>query len=230
MVPKHLQRRYIAYYRVSTDRQGRSGLGLEAQEAAVEGFLKRTGGTLLKAFTEIQSGKDDDREQLHAALRLCHLSHSTLLIAKLDRLSRNAAFLLQLQQSGVRFVAADMPEANETIVGFLAVMAQAERQAISDRTKAALAAAKARGVVLGNPKLKPGTRGTAAHANAQHVANADARAGKLAEIIRQARESGCESLREIAGYLNEMGVTTARGSVWTATAVSRVLDRIDRAA
>jgi len=230
MVPKHLQRRYVAYFRVSTDRQGRSGLGLEAQRASVEAFLRRTDGTLLKSFTEIQSGKDDDRQQLQAALRLCALSHATLLIAKLDRLSRNAAFLLQLQQSGVRFLAADMPEANETIVGFLAVMAQAERQAISDRTKAALAAAKARGVRLGNPRLKAGNRQSAAHANAQHVAKADERASRLAEIIGQARASGCESLREIAGYLNEMGVTTARGSTWTAVAVSRLLDRIDRAA
>src|SRR5688572_4747352 len=123
MSPRTLQRRYVAYYRVSTDRQGRSGLGLSAQSTRVEEFLRDTGGTLRAEFTEIQTGKDDARPKLAEALRLCKLTNSTLLIAKLDRLSRNAAFLLTLQNSGTRFVAADMPDMNETVVGIMAVIA-----------------------------------------------------------------------------------------------------------
>src|ERR1700678_1802664 len=152
----HSQPEYVAYYRVSTDRQGRSGLGLDAQKYAVQTYLSRSGGVLRAAFTEIQSGRDDDRRQLSEALKLCRLTNSTLLIAKLDRLSRNVAFLAALQQAGTKFVACDLPEANELVVHILAAVAQAERKAISERTKAALAAARARGVRLGNPHLKPG--------------------------------------------------------------------------
>jgi DNA invertase Pin-like site-specific DNA recombinase len=159
MSPKPLQRRYVTYYRVSTERQGRSGLGLDAQKAAVAEFLRTTDGTVHTEFVEVQSGKDNDRPKLAEALKVCKLSRSTLLIAKLDRLSRNAAFLLTLQNAGVRFVACDMPDMNETVVGIMAVIAQSERKAISSRTKAALAAAKARGVRLVtqpyNPALRP---------------------------------------------------------------------------
>ena len=146
MVPKPLQREYVAYYRVSTERQGRSGLCLEAQKHAVRDFLESTGDTLRAEFVEVQSGKNEDRAKLLEALKLCKLTRSTLLIAKLDRLSRNAAFLLTLQNAGTRFVAVDNPDMNETVVGILAVLAQAERKAISERTKAALAVAKRRGV------------------------------------------------------------------------------------
>jgi len=150
-------------------------------------------------------------------------------VAKLDRLSRNAAFLLSLRDSGVRFVAADMPDMNETVVGVLAVIAQHERQAISERTKAALAAAKARGVKLGNPRLKPGNRRTAAVASAANADRARARALELRDVIEDAREAGCETLREIAAHLNGLGVMTARGSTWTAAAVQRVLRYIEDA-
>src|ERR1700735_5086722 len=119
MSPKPLQRRYVTYYRVSTERQGRSGLGLEAQKAAVADFLRTTEGTVHTEFVEVQSGKDNDRPKLAEALKVCKLSRSTLLIAKLDRLSRNAAFLLTLQNAGVRFVACDMPDMNETVVGIM---------------------------------------------------------------------------------------------------------------
>src|SRR6266404_4715508 len=162
------QLRYVAYYRVSTDRQGRSGLGLEAQRATVQEFLGRTGGTLRAEFTEVQSGRDDNRAELTGALKLCKLTNSTLLIAKLDRLSRNVAFLATLQQSKTKFVACDLPEANELVVHILAAVAQAERKAISERTKAALAAAKARGVRLGSPLPKPGTRASALVASRAH--------------------------------------------------------------
>src|ERR671927_1374969 len=145
------QGRYVSYLRVSTDRQGRSGLGLEAQRKAVEDFLNGGRWDLIAEFVEVESGKRDDRPKLADALALCRLHNATLVIAKLDRLSRDAHFLLGLQKAGVRFVAADMPEANELVVGIMAVVAQAERKMISARTKAALAAAKARGKRLGNP-------------------------------------------------------------------------------
>src|SRR5215213_6425076 len=143
---------FVSYLRVSTDRQGRSGLGLEAQRKAVDDFLNGGQWELIAEFVEVESGKRDDRPKLAEALALCRLHSAILVIAKLDRLSRDAAFLLGLQKAGVRFVAADMPEANELVVGILAVVAQAERKMISARTKAALAAAKARGVRLGKPK------------------------------------------------------------------------------
>src|SRR4051812_27014736 len=143
---------YVAYYRVSTARQGRSGLGLEAQQSAGRGYLDG-GSCLLAERVEVESGKRDaNRPKLQDALRLCRVHNATLVIAKLDRLSRDAHFLLGLQKAGVKFVAADMPEANEMVVGLLAVIAQAERKMISSRTKAALAAAKARGTKLGNPE------------------------------------------------------------------------------
>ena len=140
---------YVAYYRVSTERQGKSGLGLEAQRAAVEALVQSNGNQLIAEYTEVESGKHADRPELGKALKRCRLSKAALVIAKLDRLSRDAHFLLGLQKAGVRFVAADMPEANETMVGFMAVMAQHEREMISRRTKEALAAAKARGAKLG---------------------------------------------------------------------------------
>src|SRR5271167_2281674 len=153
---------YVAYYRVSTDRQGRSGLGIDAQKNAVQEYLNRSGAVVRAAFTEVQSGKDDDRPQLSEALKVCRLTNSTLLIAKLDRLSRNVAFLAALQQAGTKFLACDLPEANELVVHILAAVAQAERKAISERTRAALAAARTRGIRLGNPRLRPGNAASAA--------------------------------------------------------------------
>jgi DNA invertase Pin-like site-specific DNA recombinase len=139
----------IAYYRVSTDKQGRSGLGLDAQKAAVTHYVTTTRAKLAASFSEIESGKRIDRPQLLAALAACRLHRATLVIAKLDRLARNAAFLLNLRDSGVEFVACDMPDANRLTVGIMALMAEYEREMISQRTKAALASAKARGTRLG---------------------------------------------------------------------------------
>src|SRR5262245_1740912 len=123
--------KYVAYYRVSTRKQGDSGLGLEAQRSAVQQFTSRD--TLLAEFTEVESGKRDDRPQLAAALLHARLTGATLIVAKLDRLSRNVAFLATLQDSGARFVAADNPQANELTIHILAAVAQAERKAISQR-------------------------------------------------------------------------------------------------
>src|SRR5262249_29946080 len=144
--------KFIAYYRVSTARQGRSGLGLAAQRKAVEDYLNGGRWRLLAEYTEVESGKGaDNRPQLQKALQHAKVTGATLVIAKLDRLSRNAAFLLALGDAGIKFVAADLPEANPLVVGVMAVIAEHEREAISKRTKEALQAAKRRGVMLGNP-------------------------------------------------------------------------------
>ncbi len=143
--------RLVAYERVSTARQGASGLGLEAQRKVIEDFAVARGADVLARFSEVASGRKADRPELAKALHLAKVTGATLVIAKLDRLSRNAAFLLAFRDSGVRFVAVDMPGANDLTVGNMALVAQAEREAISRRTKEALAVAKARGVKLGNP-------------------------------------------------------------------------------
>lgn len=217
-----MKARYVAYYRVSTDRQGRSGLGLDAQRAAVAAFRQRAGGVLRAEFTEVQSGKDDDRPQLREALKLCRLTNATLLIAKLDRLSRNVAFLATLQQAGTKFVACDMPEANELVVHILAAVAQAERKAISERTKAALAAAKARGVRLGNPRLCPGNAAYAAIATKARTMRANQRAAELREVIESAERQGHITLRQLAHYLNELGIASAYGGPWHPNSVRRI--------
>lgn len=227
MVPR--ARNYVTYFRVSTQRQGRSGLGIEAQHVAVRGYLEANGGTALASYTEVESGKDNDRPQLAAALKRCRQTRATLLVAKLDRLSRNAAFLLSLRDSGVRFIAADLPSVNELVVGILACVAQHEREAISERTKAALAAAKARGVKLGNPSLEPGTRASARRASKAAQVIAQGRAAELRDVIEDARRQGCESLRDYASHLNTLGIATPRGGQWAAASVSRLLVQLEEA-
>jgi DNA invertase Pin-like site-specific DNA recombinase len=222
VVSRRTKPRYVAYYRVSTDRQGRSGLGLDAQKNAVQAYLSRSGGALRAEFTEVQSGKDDDRLQLGEALKLCRLTNSTLLIAKLDRLSRNVAFLATLQQAGTKFVACDLPEANELVVHILAAVAQAERKAISERTRAALAAAKAWGIRLGNTRLKPGTRASAAIPSTARSKRASDRAKELLEVIDNAARLGHVTLRQVAHYLNELGIASPTGKHWHANSVRRV--------
>jgi DNA invertase Pin-like site-specific DNA recombinase len=221
-------RHFVTYIRVSTQRQGRSGLGLDAQRAAVQAYLEGNHGLELASFTEVESGKVNERPQLAAALRRCRQTRATLLVAKLDRLSRNAAFLLNLRDSGVRFVAADLPDMNETVVGILAVIAQHERQAISDRTRAALAAAKRRGVRLGNPHLSAGTKATAKVATHAAQMVAKSRAEELRQDVMEARAQGCTSLRQLADYLNGLGVQTPRGGTWAAASVSRLLVQLGR--
>jgi DNA invertase Pin-like site-specific DNA recombinase len=220
--------RWIAYYRVSTARQGRSGLGLDAQRQAVTDFLNGGSWKLVGEYTEVESGKNSDRPQLAEALKACRVHRATLVIAKLDRLSRDAHFLLGLQNAGVKFVAADMPEANEMIVGIMAVVAQAERKMISRRTKEALAAAKARGVKLGGFRGRAGTAEDCAKATAARQAKAAAQAADLMPTINDVRAellAGGEktTLRAIAKKLNERDVKAPRGGEWSAVQVSRVL-------
>lgn len=221
--------RFVSYLRVSTKRQGDSGLGLEAQRKAVADFLNGGRWSLVTEVVEVESGKRADRPKLNEALRLCRLHSASLVIAKLDRLSRDAHFLLGLQRAGVRFVAADMPEANEMVVGIKAVVAQAERKMISARTKAALTAAKERGVKLGGPTHHlPAQAGRAAETSALvRSVRARDRASDLARDIAELQARGAASLREIAAGLDARGITTPQGAAWTATAVRRVLARID---
>ncbi|MBL9045978.1 MAG: recombinase family protein [Tabrizicola sp.] len=209
--------RLVAYERVSTARQGASGLGLEAQRKVIEDFATSRGAEVLARFTEVESGRKADRPELLKALRLAKVTGATLVIAKLDRLSRNAAFLLALRDSGVRFVAVDMPEANDLTVGIMALVAQAEREAISRRTKEALAVAKARGVKLGNPNGAESLRraGKGGMALRQAVsANAAAFAADLAPVLADIREAGHSSLRAIAAELTARGIKTRRGGKW----------------
>lgn len=222
--------RFVAYYRVSTRSQETSGLGLDAQRAACEALVDQRGGRIVEAFTETESGKRDDRPKLGKALQLCRLTGATLLIAKLDRLSRNAAFLLTLRDSGARFIAADMPDACELTVGVLALVAQQERQAISARTKAALQAAKARGRLLGNPNgaaaLRRAQQGNEAALKAIQ-GEADGFAQRLRETIKDLQTAGITTLGGIESALNDRGILTPRGAEWTRTGVSRLLKRLE---
>lgn len=221
--------RVVAYYRVSTEAQGRSGLGLEAQQEAVVGLCQQRGWEIIAEFTEIESGKRNDRPQLTSALKRAKVTGARLVIAKLDRLSRNVAFLAALQESGAKFTAADMPEADEFTVHILAAVAQRERKLISERTKAALASAKARGVKLGNPNgaapIRRAGKGTSAALEAVRR-NAAGRAAEYAEIVADVRAGGATSLPAIAKELNERGILTARGGRWHASSVRNLLSRL----
>src|SRR5262252_2155842 len=219
--------KFVSYIRVSTAKQGRSGLGLEAQRKAVEDFLNGGNWQIVKEFVEVESGKKADRPQLAKAFQACRIFGAKLVIAKLDRLSRDAHFLLGLEKAGVDFVAADMPHANRLTVGIMAMVAEEERRMISKRTKDALAAAKRRGTKLGGDRGVVPSKKTRAMAVAALQARADAKAADLAPIIKELQAAGKTSLRTIAEGLNAQGIQTARGDgEWTATQVMRVLERL----
>ena len=215
--------KFVAYYRVSTAKQGTSGLGLEAQQAAVMAYLNGGQWTLLAAFTEIESGKNNDRPELAKAMQRCRQTGATLIISKLDRLSRDAHFLLGLAKAGVDFIAVDMPNANRLTVGIMAVVAEEERRMISARTKVALAAARARGQTLGGWRGGPVVdhiKGTEARQKA-----ADAFAVGIGPLVTELHEAG-QSLRQIGAELTLRGVRTPRGGAWSAAAVRAVLERL----
>lgn len=221
--------KFVAYLRVSTMRQGQSGLGLEAQKAAINALVAECSGELLHTFTEIESGKINERPELAKALHLAKVTGGTLAIAKLDRLSRNAGFLLALQDSGVRFVAADMPKANQFTVGIMALVAQQERQAISIRTREALKAAKTRGQKLGNPNgacaLRRAARGNQAAVQAVR-ANANAHSEQLRPLVEELQASGANTLSQIACAFNQRGVLPPRGGRWHRSSVANLLKRL----
>lgn len=218
--------RYVAYYRVSTVQQGRSGLGLEAQQDAVARFVAQNGGAVLASYQEIESGKRADRPQLALALERCRLTNAVLVVAKLDRLTRDVAFLCKLRDSGVDFVAVDNPNANRLTVTILVAVAEEERRLISVRTQAALQAAKARGVKLGNPMGAVAFGENAGKGGAEAMqAKANAFANGLASIVLPLKAEGL-SLRGIADRLNADGIVTARGGQWQANSVRRLLERL----
>jgi len=216
------RRRFIAYYRVSTRAQGRSGLGLEAQQAAVGRLLQSASGDLFAEFTEVESGTKAARPQFNEALRLCRIFSAVLVIAKLDRLARNVALIAQLMESGVEFVAADFPQANRLTIHILAAIAEYEAKLISERVKAAIVASKVRGVVWGGNRNAP----TAHLDEARRIGNegrkrrATARAIDLEPLIMEMREGGGKSLKGIAQELNRLGIRQRRGGInWTPSAV-----------
>lgn len=211
--------KFVAYFRVSTDRQGRSGLGLEAQRSTVTGYVAGR-GEIVGEFTEIESGRKVDRPQLQAALDMAARHRATLVIARLDRLARNVAFIANLMDSRVDFVACDMPEANRLTLHILAAVAEHERDMISQRTKAALAAAKARGTRLGSPDGKTARKAAAARL----IAKADQFAATVQPMAEGLALQGL-SLREIARRLNDRGIKTSRGKAWQATTVRNLLAR-----
>lgn len=225
--------RVTAYYRVSTEAQGRSGLGLDAQRRAVQTLCESRGWSIAAEFTEIESGKRNDRPQLDAALSHTRLTGAKLVVAKLDRLSRDAAFTLNLRNSGVDFTCADNPDVNRLTIGLLAVINEDERERISERTKAALAAAKARGQRLGNPNgaaaLRRAAKGNGASVKAIK-AGADEFADALRETIEGLKARGRCSLASIASELNAAHIKTTRGGKWYPSSVRNLLSRLDRAA
>lgn len=215
---------YVAYYRVSTQKQGQSGLGLEAQKSSVLSYLNGGSWELLQEFTEVETGKGADalekRPQLRAAVEACKKQKATLIIAKLDRLARNVHFISGLLETGIDFVCADMPQANKVMLQMYSVMAEWERDQISSRTKAALAAAKARGVVLGAAgpaNLKPNIE--------QRQQEATAFAERLRGVVEGMKARGV-SVRGIADELNALGIKAARGGQWNATQVQRLLAKL----
>lgn len=218
---------FVAYYRVSTARQGQSGLGLEAQQEAVRAYLNGGSWRLVGEVVEVESGKRSDRPKLAEALRLAKLHKATLIIAKLDRLARNVAFVSSLMESGVEFTAVDFPQANRLTIHILAAVAEHEAAMISARTKAALAAAKARGTKLGGFR---GYRFTPEHHEAAARARRrlpNARAAELAPVISELRSDGVTSLGGLARALTERGIPTARGGErWAPAQVARLLDRL----
>ena len=214
---------FVTYSRVSTKEQGQSGLGLDAQRRDIALFLSAYAETpfeVVAEFTDILSGADDARPELNKALDLCRKMGATLLVSKLDRLSRRVSFIATLMEDKrVSFRVASMPKADKLQLHLYAMLAEQERDFISLRTKAALAEAKAKGVVLGGLRDKTGKRNDALKAGA------DERAQKVAATVKPLRDAG-KTLREIAGALNASGVATPRGGNWSAAQVMRTLERL----
>jgi DNA invertase Pin-like site-specific DNA recombinase len=225
---KRTATKLVGYVRVSTAAQGRSGLGKEAQEAAIRAYAASVGLPVVKVYTEVESGAVNARPALEAALADCRLRHATLVVGKFDRLSRNAAFLLQLRDGGVPIVAADMPEAGFLQIGLMAVIAQHEREQISRRTKEALAAAKRRGKKLGNPQgaaplLRAGKGNKAAlSAIAEQVAE---RLESYAPFIEELRGKGIDGPSGVARALNEQDIPAPRGGKWYPSSATLLLER-----
>ena len=231
-------REFVAYYRVSSVRQGESGLGLDAQRASVEAFVKQSGGTILASYVEVESGKRTDRPQLTKALETARRAKATLLIAKLDRLARNLAFIANLMDAGIDFVAVDQAHASRLTLHILSAFAEDEGRRISERTKAALAAAKLRGTRLGGWRGRVASDADRERARAARETLANTRASDLAATINMLRAEGVTSCRALASRLNEMNIPTtgsadkfgrptAHVGAWHGAQVARIVARIE---
>ena len=219
--------KFIAYFRVSTEKQGKSGLGLDAQQQSVANFVSNE-NQILESYTEVESGKQQNRPELQKALVKTKSLGATLLIAKLDRLARNVAFIANLLESGVEVVAVDMPQANKFMLHVMAAVAEQEATAISERTRAALQVAKARGVKLGwaNPRRKEEQRKSSQKGCRRGKLNADIFALKIYPIYVKLHAQGFCEAKGMADALNERGVRSARGGIWYTSSVQNLEARL----
>jgi DNA invertase Pin-like site-specific DNA recombinase len=218
--------KFVSYLRVSSQHQGMDGLGMEGQRRAIEHYLNGGHWTLLAEFKEVETGKRKDRPELEKAIALCVKEKATLLIAKLDRLARNAAFLLGLMESGVKFKAIDMPDADHFTIGILAMVAEKEARDISARTKAGLESARLRGTKLGNPR----PAGAVKAAVAARQKQAKAFAENLRPVIEELRLAHVNTLRGLAECLNRRGYKTSNGKTFAAQSVKNLLATIEAGA
>jgi DNA invertase Pin-like site-specific DNA recombinase len=220
----------VLYFRVSTQRQGKSGLGLDAQREQCHQFLNGGQWEVIGEFVEVESGRRNDRPQLEKALKLARVHNARLVVAKIDRLSRNLSFIASMMESGVQFVAADMPEANQLTIHIMAAMAQHEQKQISNRVKESLHQAKLRGVRLGSPKsyLTDEDRKVGSKIGAEvRTKNALAKAMDLMEIVEDINLSGITTLKGLARELTKRGVPTPRGKdTWYPQTVKRLYERV----
>jgi len=215
---------FVTYYRVSTEKQGLSGLGLDAQKLSVDKYIKSKTGKTLDSFIEIESGKNSHRPELSKAIKMCTLTGATLVIAKLDRLSRDVAFIADLQKSDIEFICCDMPNANSFTIGMMSVLAQYERELISERTRSGLASAKRRGISLGNPNLKAVRNTDTSAANAVRCKNATTRNSNIRDVINDLVKNSEKNLtfQNIADSLNESGYKTSRGKNFSRATIHRI--------
>jgi DNA invertase Pin-like site-specific DNA recombinase len=222
-IMQHIQPRYVAYFRVSTQKQGRSGLGLDAQKQAVKDFLQQFGGELVAEYMEVESGKRPDRPEFTKAADYAELANATLLVAKLDRLSRDLHFVTSLQKRGIRFKLCDLPEIDNLTIHILAAMAEHEARMISVRTKQAMTEAKRRGVVLGNPQLSLLRNRDVTAANQRRVSEQQLWQSKIVKVIQHLMEmEQLVTCQAIADALNTRGLTSQRGKAFTVATVSKL--------
>ncbi|MGE3701801.1 MAG: recombinase family protein [Hyphomicrobiaceae bacterium] len=217
---------FIAYLRVSTARQGQSGLGLDAQRSIIDGFARSCGARIDATFVEVESGKNSDRPELAKALGRCKAIGGTLVVARLDRLARDLAFIAKMLRDGVEFTACDAPYANRLTLGILAAVAEDEGRRISERTRKALEIARQRGTRLGGYKGYNPTDGDRKRAATALKAQADQRADALRPVLDELREEGISTTIDLAAALNQRAIPTARGGKWHAASVARLVARL----
>lgn len=219
----------VVYLRVSTDKQGKSGLGLDAQRSAVREFLRDESWSIVEEHVEVESGRKSDRPELERAFANCRIHSAILVLAKLDRLSRDAHFLLGMKNSGIDFVCVDMPSANRVTISILSIVAEEEARLISVRTRAALQQAKARGTRLGNPKNLSNEARACGRAKSATVRalKSERRLGDLAPIVMSLRQTGHNSYSKLAMALNERSIPAPRGGNWSPAQVHRLMTRFN---